>query len=446
MCGVAAAIGRGSEEQARKMAHSMRHRGVRTSYGVSESWAMSHVRLPIVGVGEEHDQPVQRGPWTIAFVGEVLDFRDRRPDIECDVDLVADTWAESGPAGFTNFDGFWAVVAADSRDGSVHCLVDYLSQKPLYVRHDEHALAVASEPDAVAALGPTQWDWTYLSACAKWGYCPETWRTPYQGVRRMRPGEYAVLGRQSHPVEWSVTDEIRPVSSSDPTADLRAAVSTAVRLRVTSSDVPVAGLVSGGLDSAITYTLARRYGDVKAYHVENGEAAACRLVAPLAVQLTFQNVTVQDALGVMQEPVDLGSLLPQVALARAVRGTGGETVCLTGDGADELFGGYSRSLRYDSQASDVWHELVAWHLPRLDRVMMREQVEVRSPFLARNVVRLALGLQRELRTNKAVLREAFRDVLPAGVADVQKRALRTSAVATDREANSIHLVNLFTRR
>jgi asparagine synthase (glutamine-hydrolysing) len=216
-------------------------------------------------------------------------------------------------------------------------------------------------------------------------------------------------------------------------------------LRVTSADVPVAALVSGGLDSAIVYTLAKRFGTVHPYHVDNGEVEQAAVVLQ-GDQYTFLKsdaVPTRKALRYMQEPVDLGSLKPQVALSDSVGASGGERVCLTGDGADELFGGYGRARRYDSQASDIWHELVCWHLPRLDRVMMRNQIEVRSPFLARPVLAAALALPYSERCGKQVLRNLFRTELPRGIADVAKRPLRTKEVEVDREANSKKLVDEF---
>ena len=141
----------------------------------------------------------------------------------------------------------------------------------------------------------------------------------------------------------------------------------------------------------------------------------------------------------MQEPIDLGSLVPQVALSQVIN----ERVCLTGDGADEVFGGYPRSMWYDSQGSDIFQELPAWHLPRLDRVMMRQRIEVRSPFLARRVVQMALSLPHELRKDKCFLRDLFADELPRGVAWTPKKALRTKEIEMDRKLYSLVLVEMF---
>ncbi len=438
MCGVVAAYDSVTAALIR-----IEHRGIRTRMQACPGGVfLGHVRLPIVGLGTEYDQPVEIDGWTVAFVGEILDFRDYDALAACDLPLVARTWANHGAAGFQKFDGFWSVVAVDPQ-GRICALVDYLAQKPLYYRSDRHATGIASEPDAAAALGPVTPDEVYFAAVVKWGYCPETWRTPYREVHKTLPGEYVRLERGKQPVR-QIVDPLVPMRGVSPET-LKLEIEAAVRRRVLSSDVPVACLVSGGLDSAIVYTLASRVGDVRAYHVENGEEAeALEVVGDRGARVASPGcVGIDRPLAVMQEPIDLGSLVPQMALSDAIGQGGGERVCLTGDGADEMFGGYSRAQRYDSQASDVQHELIAWHLPRLDRIMMRNRIEVRSPFLARRVAEIALGLPRELRTDKKALRDLFRADLPSGVADRPKRPLRTAAVERNREGNSKMLVDKF---
>jgi asparagine synthase (glutamine-hydrolysing) len=431
MCGVVI-----SRHVFKKAMDRIHHRGTRcTSMETKKGW-IAHSRLPIVGLGFEYDQPVNVDQWTMAFVGQLLDFRDRDPKAECDLGLVIDTFIESGPAGFQGFDGFWSVVAIDNITGDLWFFTDFLGIKPLYYRTDVQI--AASEPDAVLVAGPVTLDEVYLSSVIKFGYCPETWRTPYNEVRKTRPGECIVYTEKGE-LQSTITDPLHPIGG----LDLKSEIKEAVRRRVVSSDVPVAALVSGGVDSSIVYTLAQRYGEVEPYHVLNNETENLLKVAPDAITLGFDEVSLDQALAYMQEPIDLGSLLPQVALSDALADR--ETVCLTGDGADEFFGGYGRASRYDSQQSDVFHELVAWHLPRLDRVMMRNRVEVRSPFLARRVAQAALALPWLLRRDKNHLRDLFRDDLPPGVADTPKKALRTPIITVEREANSARLVELFRR-
>ncbi len=431
MCGFAAALGDVDVGPAMAL---LGHRGIRSRVVQRASGAVGHVRLPIVGVGTEHDQPVVAGPWLIAFVGELLDFREEDPTMECDTEAVVEKWVSEGPAGFTQNDGFWSIAAI--RDDELHLLCDYLAQKPIYYRTD--VAAAASEPAAAAAFAPVTVDEVYMSAVVKWGYCPETWRTPYSEVRKVLPGEHVVISKGL--ARGRIVDPLVPIVTS-PSA-IKMQLVAAVKRRVLSSDVPVACLLSGGLDSSIVYTVAQRFGNVRPYYVSDRSDVLERFrVSAVAgrtpiTEVQWRDVSWRDALEVMQEPIDLGSLVPQVALSRAVQ----ERVCLTGDGADELFGGYGRAQRYDSQASDVWHELVAWHLPRLDRVMMRRCVEVRSPFLARRVAGAALGLPRSLRTGKRVLKDLFRDDLPPGIADQEKVPLRTPEVG---EARTVAMVQAF---
>jgi len=423
MCGIVADL-RGPVPEAARII--IDRRGTRSS----QMGPIYHRRLPIVGVDPAGDQPVRRGKWIIAFVGEILDFRETNPGMLCDVELVADLW----PDGLKDRDGFWHVVAYDTEQDHLHLLCDYLAQKPLYYRTDFGACA--SEPAACAKLGPVTFDETYFAALMKWGYCPEAWRTPFNEVRRVLPGEHVVLDEEGKRCS-DIVDPLVPGYF-----DLRTEIDAAVKRRVESSDVPVACLLSGGLDSSIVYTLARRYGQVQPYYVRGDEedAEERRMVELVAkdpvTEVRWTGVEDIDALGIFQEPIDLGSLIPQCALSAAVK----ETVCLTGDGADELFGGYGRAQRYDSQWSDVFHELVCWHLPRLDRVMMNNLTEVRSPFLARRVAQAALSLPRDMRTGKKILREIFLPDLPQEVIYQKKKPLR---IDTDREARTGKLIRKF---
>lgn len=449
MCGVVGAIGRGEDFQnkLRFATAALSHRGIRQKVVFTEAGGVGHVRLPIVGLGEEHDQPMQTkiGGWTVGFVGELLDFKEKYvEEFECDAELVAELWGATGPHGFKDHDGFWGIVALRGSaliGPRLHVLTDYLGQKPMYYRTDMGA--AASEPDALLQFGPVTLDEVYLSACVKWGYCPDVTRTPYNEVKHALPGEHVILN-EGGVMTRQIVDRLFPLHDLG-TEQLRLEIESAVRRRVQSSDVPVAALVSGGIDSAIVYKLAQRYGNVVPYCAVSNDDDSDLRAAQRVVHISdlnvihYDTVNQDEAMRVMQEPIDLGSLRPQVALAKAIP----QSVCLTGDGADELFGGYERSLRYDSQYSDVFMELPAWHLPRLDRAMMHNKVEVRSPFLARRVVEMALALPHEARRDKRLLRQLFTDILPPAVTEAKKKALRTDIISKDREAYSMRLVQRF---
>src|SRR5678816_3735900 len=103
----------------------MLHRGIRSQAMTYGRGSVGHVRLPIVGVGEEWDQPVQEGNQCYLYAGEVLDFRERDPEAQCDLPLVIKTWKDKGPDGFKCFDGFWSVAVVDRHHQTLHISVSY---------------------------------------------------------------------------------------------------------------------------------------------------------------------------------------------------------------------------------------------------------------------------------------------------------------------------------
>ena len=134
--------------------------------------------------------------------------------------------------------------------------------------------------------------------------------------------------------------------------------------------------------------------------------------------------------------------MPQYHLFEAVKKTG-HRIVISGDGADELFGGYSRMADYDSQGSDIFDELTYYHLPRLDRMSMAHTIELRNPFLGHDVVRFARSLDLDQRTGKKILKEAFKDQLPPEIVNRPKEALKNPSIKKDKLKYRKKIVDMF---
>lgn len=432
MCGLILAKGF-SDGQILSAMSRMEYRGKDGKQGISHrgSWTMGHVRLAIQDLSDESSQPVEAMNFNLGFVGELFGLEEGQIELE----EVVNTYRGKGPKGFHAYDGFWAVAVAYS-DGTVRAFTDYLGQKPLY--YWESKGIICSEMNPMFALCPCpKFDDVYLANVIKWGYdC--TGRTPFLGITQIPPGtvlEISAKGESKLTTYWDWSEV--PIKSTS----LRSALTTATLNRLVG-DREVGLLLSGGLDSYIVYSILKEAGKkVRCFSIENGESEylpeGVKTMAALPGDWTI------NALISMQCPVDLGSMVPQYLLGMALKAEG-LNVCLSGDGADELFGGYKRAAEYDSQASDIFMELPYYHLPRLDRLMMRSTVELRSPFLAPEVVYRALQIPYAERTEKQLLKETFKDLIPSNILERKKHPLKTDAVIGGGLQYRKHLVELFT--
>lgn len=411
MCGFTACVGDASGVE--ESLASMTYRGLpgRTSSYSNGYIHISHIRLPIVDLGASGDQPVFIGGRIGFLVGEVFNFKEFS-DANTDTKAVLEVFLKEGLEGFHKFDGFWSFVTV--HQNQLLACTDYLSQKPIYYRTDRKA--IASEPAALLAYGKADWDETFFSNVRKWGYDP-TGRTPWEQIKQLPAGHVWFDGNIFSYWNWK---RIGNVGAKE-------AIIEATKNRLLG-DQPIACLLSGGLDSSIVFSLCRQLGArIQSYHIENEEADFARMVDPDTKVLELGGLAYTEALRYHQSPVDLGSVHPQAALAQAVAKEGYH-VAMTGDGADELFGGYGRNQKYDSQGSDVFVELPYYHLPRLDRLMMRHTIELRTPFLAPKVVKAAMNLPYYQRWDKSPLKKAFADILPEAILGREKKALKTLRV------------------
>jgi asparagine synthase (glutamine-hydrolysing) len=223
-----------------------------------------------------------------------------------------------------------------------------------------------------------------------------------------------------------------------------------VKSRTTVSKYPTSILVSGGLDSAIIAAILFHLKlDTQWFTIENGETEYVNLLAEkYSTTPRFLDYSMGDDHSEIykkwnETPIDLGSVIPQYHLFEAIKRETDFRVVISGDGSDELFGGYKRIHEYDSQYSDVFDELTFYHLPRLDRMSMAHTLELRNPFLHLDIVRFALNLPLEWRTDKKILKDTFGPLLPSEIVDRPKEALKNPSIKQDRIAYRLEIVKKF---
>ena len=409
--------------------NEMDYRGEKgyNGYQHYKGYDLAHVSLPMVDPDPKISiQPIGKGienPPSM-FVGEIFNYKDFG-NYHTDAIMLHheyhDNWRDFD---WHNFDGFWSYITfAPGPSSQPIIFTDFLGIKPVYYRIDYESagglLAAASEPDVLKEFGSVTPNKLFHSNVMKWGYDP-TGGTPWNEIKQLKPGHYLFEGEEYLYWDWNKVD----------TTNLYDDLNNAVAARLNSFRDP-AILLSGGLDSTIIYNLIKYHSPgqkITAIHVDNNEHNYAKLVEKNCLNVTLDSVTDSDAVYVHQSPVDLGSVKPQIAMAEKLDFLGFKNV-LTGDGADELFGGYRRAKEYDSQHSDVFCELPYYHLPKLDRTMMRSTVELRAPFLAPAVIKHGLNTPYEMRNGeKKVLKEIFKDIVPQEILNRDKLPLKTEAI------------------
>lgn len=416
-----------------ELTESLSHRGLETSVVNADGTFVLHNVLPMTSLDPaKYEQPLRHKRWgedfVGAFSGEIFNWKalSKKYNLPSENDSQLFTDLMMGPettSRLHEMDGFWNFAAIE--DGKLLAITDYLSQKPLYYRTDMEA--VCSEPYPLTLLGPTTKDGLFFSSIPRFGY-DINGNTPWGEIKQMPVGSYYYDGDIKPYWNW---DEVEDVNLSE-------GLFRSVKNRM-KGEREVAILLSGGLDSSIIYEIATQFDlGIKAFHVENGEEEYVKMITDdyEKIDLSDYSVTKEEAIRRNQTPVDLGSVIPQAQLAEALKDKGIHVV-LSGDGADELFSGYNRSNYYDSQLSDIFHELPYYHNPRLDRIMMGSVVELRSPFMASYIVKYALGLTFEQRKGKKILKQMFKNVLPDKIINRDKLALKSKEVKSKTKRETI---------
>src|SRR4051812_19786982 len=340
-------------------------RGTHLAPGV----ALGARRLSIVDLAGGH-QPLANEDATVwaAQNGELYNHAELRRSLErdghafrsrCDTEILPHLFERHGADFVRHLHGKFALVVWDARRRRAVLARDRLGVKPLYYAQADGLLVFASELKSLLASGLVdgRLDHEALQAYLTLGYVPAP-RTPLAGVSKLLPGHMLVVERGVvHVRRYWRYPHPTPVerSTEEWSEGLLEQLDAAVRDRL-MSDVPVGAMLSGGLDSSLVVALMARHssGAVKTFSVgfrEDGpsnELADARRVARLfstdhhevELSLSDQAVEPSELVWSLDEPVAdlsaLGFLCLSELAARSVR------VALSGQGADELLGGYRK--------------------------------------------------------------------------------------------------------
>lgn len=435
---------------------SISHRGIEMSIKSFDSVTLCHHRLPIQTLdGDEWAQPIEISDGIyLMFNGEIFNYDQEK--FSSDTEYLCNLFSNYRGSGLQFFsamylphiqtwDGFWAIVIYNSKNGEVIAFTDPLGKKCLY----KNELGEICSEIKGLFTNQSEIDHTYISSVRKWGYNKDE-RTPYQNIKRILPNNLysynigSPLFNQIFPVYYRAWETpIKSLIGADYETHMEwlwDKMTDSVKRRLVSKNYPTSVLVSGGLDSSIIAAILKGLdAKVTWFSIENGETQYVnQLGEHLNTPINFLDYNMDpEKLSEIycdwnEGPIDLGSVIPQYHLFEAVKKQTGYRIVISGDGSDELFGGYSRIHEYDSQRSDVFEELTFYHLPRLDKMSMAHTLELRNPFLNLDIVRFALHLPLEWRTDKKILKDTFGPLLPESIINRSKEPLKNPEIKEDK--------------
>ncbi len=357
-----------------RMTDVLAHRGP-DDRGVwqSHSTFLGNRRLSIIDLaGGRQPMGTREGRFWITYNGELYNFLDLRSELEAkghlftsksDTEVVLRAYEEWKEECLDRFNGMFAFAIWDTQQRCLFLARDRIGEKPLYYFYDGHRLIFASEIKAILADGtvPREIDLQGLANFLAYSHSMGP-RTIYQNIYKLLPGHYLVCQDRQLQIRqyWDVgTDpEVthERLASEDKYAQrIRELLSDSVARRLVS-DVPVGAFLSGGVDSsAVVAEMARLSGEpVKTFSLgfrvgrSYNELSDARLVARhLGTEhheLCLEEFDLPEALSTLvyhyDEPFGDAAAFPVYLLSSFAREH--VKVVLTGEGGDELFGGYRR--------------------------------------------------------------------------------------------------------
>jgi asparagine synthase (glutamine-hydrolysing) len=440
------------------------------------------------------------GRYVVVFNGEIYNYRALREELhrcgvefktESDTEVILEAYGKWGNKVFQRFDGMFAMAIYDNVTAEMVLARDRIGEKPLYVAKSERLVAFSSELKPLLSVPGLSND---VSEAGLYEYLALRYvtapHTIFEAITSVQPGTYQIFRQDGTWSEYSyyaydLPSDRPPVVEAEYLDALEEALTAAVRTRLVA-DVPVGAFLSSGVDSSLVCGIAALGlgSDIRCFCAgfagsSDNETDTARLIAETyglpfeEYQVSEQDIlhTASDFGAVIDEPNGDRSCVPTYLLSRLVSGR--VTVAVSGDGGDELFGGYGRyaALRYqlgdegtpldavsayfakglpvfnpealDKAFPGQWRKfrqrvasrftsafarneldniermrLIDMHsylpgavLAKVDRMSMRHSLEVRTPFFSPDILRLSMRLPMSLCADGQLLKLALRKLL-----------------------------------
>ena len=428
-----------------EMSKIIRHRGPDWSGIYSNDKAiLAHERLAIVDPASGK-QPLfsEDKSLVLAANGEIYNHRDLRKQFEgkykfqteSDCEVILALYQEKGVHFLDEMNGIFGFAIYDVAKDEYFIARDHMGIIPLYIGWDQNGtFYVASELKALE------------------GYCSKIQLFPPGHYMSSKDGEFV----QWYKREWTDYDAVKDNQTS--IAEIKTALEAAVH-RQLMSDVPYGVLLSGGLDSSITSAVAKKYAQKR---IESGDTvdawypqlhsfavglegspdlAAAQVVADHLGTIHHEiKFTIQEGLDAVRDVIynietydvtTIRASTPMYLMARVIKSMGIKMV-LSGEGSDELFGGYlyfhkaPNAREFHEETVRKLSKLHMYDCLRANKSLAAWGIEGRVPFLDKEFMDVAMRINPQdkmingERMEKWVLRKAFEDMLPASVAWRQK--------------------------
>jgi asparagine synthase (glutamine-hydrolysing) len=371
--------------------------------------AIGHRRLSIIDTSPLGHQPMvsASGRFVLTFNGEIYNFEELRatfPDYpfrgRSDTEVMLAAFENHGVTrAIGHFNGMFAFAVWDRTERILHLACDRFGEKPLYYARAGSAVLFGSELKALRSHCEfdSRIDRNVLSLFLRYNYVPKPYSI-YKNAYKVEPGtclsfQLATLSADPQcSVFWSarataVTARSQPFkgTAEDAAVELERLLGDSVRMRMVA-DVPLGAFLSGGIDSTTIVAMMHKYSSRPAKTFTIGfhekifnEAEDARLTArKLGSDHTEFHVTPQVAMSVIprlatiyDEPFADSSQIPTYLVSQLARQH--VTVALSGDGGDEIFGGYNRYV----WAGQVWDLINRY--PRAARSLLAKLCESISP-------------------------------------------------------------------